>query len=120
VVFSPVKDGVVSMTARADYGRLRIRPGGEAATEVFALGWFADARIGLENYADAVADVYQIHLPEPPVGLCTWYMEKNSGACNERALPALCEAAARELRPFGVERVRYFDDGRIAPVVMTP
>jgi len=47
VVFSPVKDGAVRMRAQIDYGRLRIKPGADADTETFALGWFDDARIGL-------------------------------------------------------------------------
>ena len=55
VVFSPVEDDAARMEAQIDYGRLRIKPGQDARTETFALGWFDDARPGLESYADAIA-----------------------------------------------------------------
>ncbi len=69
VVFSPVKDGAVRMQAQIDYGRLRIKPGADADTETFAMGWFDDARIGLEAYADAIAKVYAIKLAAPEGGI---------------------------------------------------
>jgi hypothetical protein len=79
VVFTPVSEDKKEtiMEPQIDYGRLRIMPGSDAATETFALGWFEDARLGLEAYADTVKQIYNIRLPKPPTGLCTWYMEKN-------------------------------------------
>jgi len=64
VVFSPVRNGAVRMQAQIDYGRLRVNPGAGAVTETFALGWFGDARCGLEAYADAIAKVYAVIVPE--------------------------------------------------------
>jgi hypothetical protein len=109
VVFSPVKDGAVRMQAQIDYGRLRIKPGADADTETFALGWFDDARIGLESYADAIAKVYSISLPRQKAGFCTWYMEKHAGACDEVHLPEVSAVAAKELKPFGFEFIQIDD-----------
>jgi hypothetical protein len=109
VVFSPVKDGAVRMQAQIDYGRLRIKAGADAATETFALGWFDDARLGMEAYADAIAQVYAVKLPAQKAGFCTWYMEKHSGACDEVHLPQLSAVAAKELKPFGFEFIQIDD-----------
>jgi hypothetical protein len=109
VVLSPLEGGVARLEAQIDYGRLRIKPGAEAETETFALGWFEDARLGLEAYADAIARVYSIKLPPQPSGYCTWYMEKHAGACDEKHLAELAAFAARELKPFGFEFIQIDD-----------
>lgn len=109
VVFSPVANGAVRMQARVDFGRLRIKAGGDEGLETFLLGWFDDARLGLENYADQVAKIYQVKLPPKMAGLCTWYMEKHAGACDEIHLPELASVAARELKPFGFEFIQLDD-----------
>lgn len=109
VVFSPVEGSSVRMEARIDYGRLRIKPGQEAATETFALGWFADARLGLEAYADAITKLYSIKLPPQPAGYCTWYAEKHGGGCDEKHLVELAAFAAEKLKPFGFDFVQIDD-----------
>jgi hypothetical protein len=109
VVFSPVEDGQVRMDARIDYGRLRIKPGQDAETETFALGWFDDARFGLEAYADAIAKHYAIKLPPQPAGYCTWYADKHGAACDEKHLAELATFAAQQLKPFGFEFVQIDD-----------
>ncbi len=109
VVFSPVQDGAVRLQAQIDYGRLRIKPGADAATETFALGWFDDARLGLEAYADAIAKVYAIKLPLQKAGFSTWYMEKHGGACDEVHLPEVSALAAKELKPFGFDFIQIDD-----------
>jgi hypothetical protein len=110
VVFSPVQDEAVRIQSRLDYGRLRIKPGQDAAAETFAIGYFDDARLGLEAYADAIAKVYAIELPPHHPGYCTWYMEKHGGACNEKHLIELSEYAAKNLKPFGFDFIQI-DDG---------
>jgi hypothetical protein len=109
VVRSPVEGDSARIVAQVDYGRLRIKPGQAAETETFALGWFADARLGLEAYADAIAQVYSIKLPPQPSGYCTWYMEKFAGACDEKHLAELAAYAAKELKPFGFDFVQIDD-----------
>jgi hypothetical protein len=110
VVFSPVKDDTARMLAQIDYGRLRIKPGQDARSETFALGYFADARFGLEAYADAIAKVYSIKLHPARPGYCTWYMEKNGGSSNEKSLAELSAYAAKNLKPFGFDFIQI-DDG---------
>lgn len=106
VVFSPVAGDGVRIQAQLDYGRLRIQPGKDAAAETFALGYFADARFGLEAYADAVAKVYAIKLHPPRPGYCTWYMEKFGAASDEKHLAQLAAYAARNLQPYGFDFIQ--------------
>ncbi|MCX7048999.1 MAG: NPCBM/NEW2 domain-containing protein [Candidatus Sumerlaeota bacterium] len=109
VVFSPIVNDRVGLEAQIDYGRLRVKPGGRAETETLAVGWFADARIGLESYADAIAKHYAVKLPPQPAGYCTWYADKHAGACDETNLAALAEFAAKELKQFGFDFVQIDD-----------
>ncbi len=109
VVFSPMAEGAVRMRAQVEYGRLRIKPGADAATETFAMGWFGDARMGMEAYADAIAKVYAIKLPRQQAGFCTWYMEKHAGACDEVHLPEVSAVAAKELKPYGFDFIQIDD-----------
>jgi hypothetical protein len=110
VVFSPVKENAAWIQARLDYGRLRIKPGQDAASETFALGYFDDARFGLESYADAIAKVYAIKLHPARPGYCTWYMEKFGMASDEKHLAELSAYAAKNLKPFGFDFIQV-DDG---------
>jgi len=115
VVFSAVEDGVVRLAPKVEYGRLLIGPGATAPTETFALGRFADARLGLERWADLVARWYDIHLPPQPAGYCTWYSRPHGGASDQQALADLADVAARTLKPFGFSFVQIDDkwqDGR--------
>lgn len=114
VVFSPVTNGAVRIAAQVEYGRLRIKPGAREKTETFALGYFADTRLGLEAYADAVAKHYAIKLPPQPAGYCTWYMEKHGRACDETNLQLVAEYAAKELKPFGFDFIQIDDGWQIA------
>ncbi len=110
VVFSPVKDDAVRMQAQIDYGCLRIKSGEDATAEMFAIGYFDDARFGLEAYADAIGKIYEVKLPKQMAGLCTWYMDKYAAACDEVHLKELTEASARELKPFGFDFIQIDDD----------
>lgn len=110
VVLSPVENEALRVVGQIDYGRLRIKPGEDARTETLAIGWFEDARNGLESYAELIARVYAIKLPPQPAGYCTWYAEKFGGACDEKHLAELAAFAAEHLKPFGFEFVQI-DDG---------
>ncbi len=107
LLFSDVKDGRVVVDARLDYGRLLLKPGKKVTPETLVIGYFADARLGVEAYADAVARHYQIKLPPQPTVYCTWY---HSGASNERELVASAEFAKEHLVPFGFSVIQI-DDG---------
>jgi hypothetical protein len=110
VVFSPVENGAARIQAQIDYGCLRIKSGEEAVAETFAIGYFDDARFGLEAYADAIGKIYAVKLPKQMAGLCTWYMDRYAAACDEVHLPELVAACAKELKPFGFDFVQIDDD----------
>ena len=107
VVFAGVTNNQAQMTARVEYGRLRIAPGKTEELETFAVGYFDDARIGMELWADAVARVLNIQLPPQPTVYCTWY---HAGSSDEKKLPVQAEFAAKNFSPFGFSVVQI-DDG---------
>jgi hypothetical protein len=107
VVFASAPDAQVRVEARIDYGKLRLAPGQSEDLETFALGWFDDARLGLEAWADAVARVYEIRLRPQPVGYCSWYHARASDA---KRLAEQTAFAAKELAPFGFNLIQI-DDG---------
>jgi hypothetical protein len=107
VVFSEETDGQLQLRASVDYGRLAIKPDKECPLEAFAIGYFDDVRVGLEAWADMVAEKYHIKLPPQPAGYCTWY---HAGASNEEAMVKQTEIAAKELAPYGFNFLQI-DDG---------
>jgi hypothetical protein len=110
VLFSSVEQAHARIQAQIDYGRLRVKPGQDAQSETFVVGWFDDARLGLEAYADTVAAAYSLKLPPQPAGYCTWYADKHGGACDEKHLAELSAFAAEKLKPFGFDFIQI-DDG---------
>lgn len=115
VLFSSVTNGVPSLRAPIDYGRLLLPAGQSTDTETLAIGWFEDARLGLEQYAVAVARWYDIHLRPQPDGYCTWYSNPHGGASDAVHLTELSDFAARELKPFGFDFLQiddYWQDGK--------
>ena len=110
VVTTAIKDGRLGMEARLEYGCLRLEPGKAIRTETFALGWFADARLGMESWADAVAKRLAITLPPMPIVYCTWYDNVHGGSSDEKHLAELAAFAAKELKPYGLSCVQI-DDG---------
>jgi hypothetical protein len=110
VVFTKLEDGKANLAARLEYGRLRIEPGEVVASETFILGWFADVRLGLEAWADAVAKRMGIRLPPMPIVYCTWYDNVHGGPSNAKALAELGAFAAKTLKPYGLTCVQI-DDG---------
>jgi hypothetical protein len=81
----------------------------ENLAEVFVLGRFDDCRRGLERYASQIARSNQIKIKPPLAGYCTWYAEKFGGACNEKEIVNLTNAAAEKLAPFGFRFVQIDD-----------
>ena len=111
VLFSGVEDGHVLVRARVDYGGLK--KGGES--ELLVLGYFGDARLGLEAYADLVARYYRISLPPIPSGYCTWYSSPHGGASDEKHLVELAEFAKEKLKPFGFDFIQIDDQWQGQP-----
>ncbi|HUB86473.1 MAG TPA: alpha-galactosidase, partial [Verrucomicrobiae bacterium] len=106
IVFGKVNGSLVQMDAQLDYGRLQFLPGQTNALEIFALGYFDDARVGLETWADEIAQVYNIHLPPQPDGLCTYPMNQNGGASSPAAVAQLTDFVKTNLEPFGFDMIQ--------------
>jgi hypothetical protein len=109
VVFSKVDDGAVNVDAVIEYGKLRLAPGKTEDLETLAIGYFDDARLGLEQWADAVAKVHNVQLKPQPTGYCTWYSQPHGGASDEKHLAELAEYSAKNLAPFGFSVVQIDD-----------
>ena len=107
VVFSSVKDGTVGFKAQLDHGHMLVPAGATAKLETLAVGVFDDARLGEEQYGDALARQHRIKLRPQIAGHCTWYC---GGASDEKNIIKLAEVAAKELKPFGFSFVQI-DDG---------
>lgn len=114
VVFSKKNDDdKVVLSPIIEYGKL-LEPENpenhlEYLSEIFVLGRFDDCRRGLERYAWQIARTHQIRLKEIPAGYCTWYADQFGGACNEKEIVNLTEAAAEKLGPYGFNFVQIDD-----------
>lgn len=110
VVLPKVEGDKVRLTAQIDYGRLRLEGGASESLETLAVGYFDDARLGLEAWADTVAKINHIKLRPQPTGYCTWYSSPHGGAADEKSIAELAAFAAKELAPYGFSFVQI-DDG---------
>lgn len=109
VLLTKVEGGKVVMTLRNDYGSVvppQLEPFGG---DWWALGWFDDARDGLESYADEFARMSAIKLKPAPVGFMTWYSEKYGGALNETAIIELSKYLADKFKDYGYGFVQIDD-----------
>ena len=109
VVRSIKKDGgVPAMIPRLDYGKYQTN--GRVMSERFVIGGFDDSRVGLERYADAVADHYAIKLNQSClVGYCTWYSDRHGGASDETAIRELADSLFDNFGKFGLNFVQIDD-----------
>jgi hypothetical protein len=105
------REGKNFVQARLEFGQMRIAPGATRETDTLVIGFFEDARRGLEIYADAIAAELNIQLPEKPNVYCTWYHRNlsGSGASTEQMLKENAEFAREHLKPFGLD-VFQIDD----------
>jgi hypothetical protein len=107
VIFTKSEGQSTRVTAKVQFGQLHTAP--KQSLETFAIGYFEDARLGLEAWADAVATQYSIKLKPQPTGYCTWYSRPNGGASDEKHIAQLADFAAKELAPFGFSVVQIDD-----------
>ncbi|TNJ46056.1 hypothetical protein KFZ70_09275 [Tamlana fucoidanivorans] len=101
--------GTTNIRASIDYGRLNILEHSNFDTEVLALGYFKDCRLGLESYADIVANYYEIELNPQLDGYCTWYSRPNGRASDENKIIELSEDAKKKLKPYGFDFIQIDD-----------
>ena len=109
ILFTKTVDGKVQVDAQVDYGRMVLGQGRGEAGEILAVGRFDDARLGLEAYADLIAQYHDIHLPPIPCGYCTWYSNPYGGACDEKHLEELAKDAGEKLVPYGFDFIQIDD-----------
>jgi hypothetical protein len=100
------------LRARIDFGRFQANPGETRNTDTLLIGFFDDARLGLEAYADAVSRQYHVTLRRRPNVYCTWY---HAGASSEQQIARNTEFAAEHLLPYGLN-VMQIDDKWQAPL----
>jgi hypothetical protein len=86
VMFSKVNNDTVNVEGVIEYGKLRLAPGKTEELETLAIGYFDDARFGLEQWADALAKVHEVRLKPQPTGYCTWYSQPHGGASDEKRI----------------------------------
>lgn len=109
VLFTRQAENTVRVEAAVQYGCLRLAPGASEELETLAVGCFDDARLGLEQWADAAARIHRVHLPPQPSGYCTWYSQPNGGASDERHVAELASFSATNLAPYGFSVVQIDD-----------
>ena len=109
IVFSGKTDAGVYIEGETQYQRLCVPAGAGVRSEIFAVGFFEDARLGLEAYADAAARANHVQLPPQPCGYCTWYSQPHGGASDETHLIELAEFAAEKLKPYGLDFIQIDD-----------
>lgn len=104
--FPKLVEGRAELETRIVLGQFNVKSGETRPVDTLVLGFFDDARLGLEAYADAVARQYAIRLKPQPGVYCTWY---HGGASNEAKIAANTAFAAEHLKPFGLS-VMQIDD----------
>lgn len=110
VLFSSVNNNLIEIKAQIDYGRFRLAAKATEATETLVIGYFADARLGEEQFADAIAKQQNIKLKPRTAVYCTWYSEKNGGAGTESETIKLAGFIKDQLKPFGMGVLQIDDE----------
>jgi len=114
IVLSRAQGDKLRMEGRCEYGRLLITPGQSADGETFVVGYFEDALEGLEEYADAVAEMNHVRLNPVTSGYCTWYSNPHGGASDEVHMAQMVEFCRKELTKFGFEVLQIDDRWQIS------
>ncbi len=106
VFFPGEANGRTFMATQIDFGQFQVEPGKTRPLDTMVVGYFDDARLGLEAYADAVARQLAIRLKPQPAVYCTWY---HAGASDEQKIAKNAEFVEKHLKPFGLS-VMQIDD----------
>jgi hypothetical protein len=120
VMFSDAKEGRVEFKAQLDYGHLRIPAGATEKLETLAIGYFDDARFGLEHYAELIRKQYDISLRPRQAVYCTWYADQHNLAGDEESTLELAEFISRELKGHGLDVVQIDDQWQDGPEIDGP
>ena len=120
--FPSVKDNLVSCAAQLEHGHLFLPPGASAPLDTFVIGWFPDARLGLERFADAVRVNYGIRLRPARATYCSWYAEGrgHGRAGTPESTIELSHFIAKELKPYGLGVIQIDDGWQAGPQIGGP
>lgn len=106
IVLNGYRENQQYLTARIDYGDLRIAAGASAETETLVIGYGRDVRILLEQYGELLSRQLAVNLPPMPNVYCTWY---HARASDEKKIAVNADFAATHLKPYGLN-VMQIDD----------
>jgi len=109
VLFSSINNNLVEIKPQIDYGRFNLPVGKSEETETLIVGYFDDARIGEEQFADAIAKQQNIKLKPRTAVYCSWYSEKNGGAGSESSTIELAKFVKDSLKRFGLGVIQLDD-----------
>ena len=109
VVFTSVEGGKVNLVLQNQYGSAVPPTLAAMGGDWWVIGYFDDARAGLERYADEFARINRLKLKRLPVGLMTWYCEKYGGALNQDAVVEISEFIAATFGDYGYDFIQIDD-----------
>jgi hypothetical protein len=113
LVFASLSKGSLNLEARAEYGRYANKA--SVPTEILAIGYFDDVRLGLEAWADAVAKLYGIRLPKQMSGYSSNSVGDGHGIAGlEKETAEVAKFASRELKRFGLQYLQMDDGWQVA------
>jgi hypothetical protein len=117
IVDAKFTDGKLIVDGRSEYGLPPMNGRKEERGETFAIGIFDDARLGLEQFADVTARVYDIKLPPAYNGYSTWYHGRSTGttgALDQKRMAELAKFAdENRIDEFGLNFLQIDDQWQV-------
>lgn len=123
VIFSNVRDGALELKPRLDHGHLFLGSGDSKVFDSFVIGYFDDARIGLEQYASILAAGHEIKLRPKTAVYCSWYADgpDHGGAGTEATTKELAEFISnKNLKDHGLGVIQLDDWWQDGPKIGGP
>ncbi|MEO5716351.1 MAG: hypothetical protein ABIT37_22920, partial [Luteolibacter sp.] len=109
ILFTRVENDKVQLTLQNQYGAAVPPSLDPFGGDWWVVGYFDDARLGLEKYADEFARINKLKMKHLPVGLMTWYCEKYGGALNQTAVIEISGFIAKTFKDYGYEFIQIDD-----------
>lgn len=122
-VFSTVENDKVKMTGMIQHGHLILKPGQSSVLDTFAIGYFPDARVGLETFSDTVVKTHDIKLHPKTAVYCTWYAEgagHGMAGTPESTLELAKFIKDKNLREYGLGVIQLDDFWQDGPRLQGP
>jgi hypothetical protein len=117
IVEPKLSNGKLIIDSRSEYGMPAMNGRKEERGETYVIGFFDDARLGLEQFADATAKINDIKLPPVPNGYSTWYHGKSTGttgALDQKRMAELAKFAdENHLDAYGLNFLQIDDQWQV-------